>query len=203
MVEQKGGSPQITQTTEAVAELNPQEQFLNNLYQRTLDWLTKDQQGKIAANFDPQKISGWKQHDGRHPGEISSFSIDLESGVIVETKDRIFALVMGREFNSRYSRERTLSLQFGCVPTDWLLAKDDKNIEFARILTQQEGIWPKGSGEFFVNDASGKVTIDCWADRGYSGSEEIEKWTQEKLFTEEGLNACLEIVQRTSRNAFR
>lgn len=201
MVEQKGGSSQTTQTTETAPELNPQEQFLKNLYQKTLDWLTKDQQGKILTEFPSQYVSEWSEHDGRHPGEVSSFSIDLEKGVIVETKDRIFALIIGRELNSRYSRERTLSLRFGCVPTDWLLAKDDKNIKFTRMLTHQKmGMY--GSGNFFVNDVSGEVTIDCWADRGYSGSKEIGRWPQEELLTDKGLTACLDIIQRTSRNAF-
>lgn len=203
MVEQKD---KLLQAAELTPELDPEEQFITNLYKKTLDWLTKDQQGKILAEFPSQYISSWSEHDGRDPGTTTWLSLDLEKGVIVETPDRIFALVMGRGSNSRYSRgERTLSFQFGMLPTDYALTKEDKNINFARMLTQQ--LRGYGSGEFFVDDVTGKVRIDCWADDSwFSGGKDIGKWphgwTQEKLFTDEGINACLEIVQRTSRNAF-
>ncbi|OGH15791.1 MAG: hypothetical protein A3C22_00240 [Candidatus Levybacteria bacterium RIFCSPHIGHO2_02_FULL_37_10] len=199
MVEQGDKSSQVAEIT---PKLSPQEKFITDLYQKTLDWLTSDQQGKITAVFNPQEISSWKQHDGRHPGEISSISIGLEKGVIVETKDRIFALVMGRELNSRYSRERTLSFQFGCLPIDSALARQDKNLDLVRMLTQQR-MWTHGSGEFFVHDMTGEVTIHCWADGwNYSGGKEIGRWPQEEVLTDKGLNACLDIIQRTSKNAF-
>lgn len=198
MVEQQNKLSQA----EVVPELNPQEQFIVKLYQKTLDWLINDQRGKIAVDMNPQEIDSWEQHAGRHPGETVWLSIDLEKGVIVKTKDRDFALVMGRRLQNRYSRERTLSFQFGMLPTDSLPTKEGKNIEMIKTLVNQR-MGTYGSGEFFVNDETGKVMINCWADdTRYAGGKEIRKWTQEKLLTGEGADACLDIIQRTSKNAF-
>lgn len=198
MLEQQ---PNLLQA-EVASELTPQEQFVTNLYQKTLDWLTKNQQGKIVADFDPQEISRWTEHEGRDPGTTVWLSMDLEKGAIIQTNDRIFALVIGKQLQSRYSHERTLSFQFGMLPTDSRLTKGNKDIDMIRIFTHQR-MWTYGSGEFFVNDMTGEVTIDCWADGGrFTGGKEIGKWTQEQLLTDGGTNACLEIVQRTSQNAF-
>lgn len=186
--------------TEITPELNPQEQFITNLYQKTLDWLTKDQQGTIIANMDPQEMSRWEEHEGRQRGETVWLSANLEKITIVETNDRYFALVMSRRLHKEYSYgKRTLSFQFGALPKNPVLTRQASDAERVHMLIQQKGT--HGSGEFFVHDTTGKIEIDCWADVLTFGGRKVNRWEQNRILKEEGVKACLEIVQRTVRNA--
>ena len=185
---------------EGVPELNSQEQFITKLYQKTLDWLTKDQQGKIVANMDPQEINQWAKLEGRHLGGTVWLSANLEKVNIVETNDRYFSLVMSRRPHGGNIRgKRTLSFQFGTLPKDSVSFQRATDAERVHMLIQQKGT--HGSGEFFVDDRTGEVMINCWADVLTFGGRKVNRWEQNRLLKEEGIKACLEIVQKTAINA--
>lgn len=200
-VEQRSESP----GSEVKEPKTPQEQFLNDLYGKIYDWLIRKQHGKVLAKFGPHEIDSWDSYEA-DPGSITRLDIDLQKAVIIETKDRQFALALGRKQHIRFDGQ-TLHLQFGATPLP--LSKWDIEggnlIDRVRQLVNQSHGW--GSGEFYIDDVTKKVDLDCWADNGmYTGGRDIgtwpHKWTQEKLMSEQGLNACLDIVQRTSHQAF-
>ena len=196
MVEQKGKSSQATEIT---PELNPQEQFIVNLYGKTLDWLTNDQRGKVVAEFGPQEIRDWESYES-DPGRTTRLSINLLKAVLVKTPERNFALVLGRRRRSKYDDEETLGLQFGLHPSSGSKRFEDLPlVDKLRSLTTSGGY---GNGDFYQNSMTRGISINCWADSSIFGGQEVRRWEKDKLLTPSGINACLEIVQRTSQNAF-
>lgn len=200
-VEQRSESP----GSEVKEPKTPQEQFLNDLYGKIFDWLIKKQHGKVLAKFGPQEIDFWDSYEA-DPGRITRLGIDLQKAVIIETKNRQFALALGRKQHIRFNGQ-TLHLQFGAhlLPLSKFTKEIGSSIERVRQLTNQS--YGYGTGEFYINDVTKEVKIDCWADDSrYTGGRDIgtwpHKWTQKKLMSKQGLNACLDIVQRTSRQAF-
>ena len=59
-----------------------------------------------------------------------------------------------------------------------------------------------GKAEFYVMDPLGQISISAWADNSTFGGDDVVRWEKDKIVTENGVKACLEIVQRTAKNAF-
>lgn len=187
-----------------IIEVYPPKDFLEKLYSRVLDWATTDQKGQVVAKIKPQEIDNWESHNGRHPGETVWLGINLEKGVLIKTPKHDFALVLGRKLQSRYSNQETLSLQFGLQPIPGSEHFEELPAvnKLRWLTTKAAGSY--GSGEFFVHDMTGDIAIGCWADRfPFLGAQEVGRWEKDKLLTNKGIDACLEIVQRTAKNAFR
>lgn len=196
-VEQRSESP----GSEVKEPKTPQEQFLNDLYGKIYDWLIRKQRGKVLATFGPTHIEDWDVYESYPPSTIR-LDLDLQKAVIIETKDRQFALVLGnKQFTSHNGQ--TLHLQFGALPVNKRIRNKENSIDKLRSLIDQRLVSP-GSGEFYINDdeAGGKVDIHSWADDIPFGGQNISAWEQKKILSKKGLNACLGIVQRTSKNAF-
>lgn len=179
----------------------PQEQFLNDLYGKIYDWLIKEERGKVLAKFGHSDIDSWDTYEA-DPGRTIRLDIYLQKAVIIETKNRQFALALGRKQHIRFN-EQTLHLQFGAepLPLSKFTKKSGNSIDRVRQLVNQS--YGCGAGEFYIDDATKEVKIDCWADDSrYTGGREIKRWPPKELMSKEGLNACLDIAQRTSRQAF-
>lgn len=193
----------MSKETEVKKEKYSPEEFINELYAQTLKWLTEDQKGEIITELEPQKLDYWDFSEGRHPSEYVPLSIDVEKGVLLKTQKHNFALVLGKRFRSRYDHEETLGLQFGIRPADdeSKYFKSLSPVEKIRNLTfRSPGSY--GSGDFYEHSKTRNIQTDAWADGYRFGGQEINRWGKDKLLTPIGIDACLEIVQRTARNAF-
>lgn len=196
IVERESGLPD----SEPKKEMSPREAFLNKLYVEILDWLTKERDSKILAEFKPQHVSYWENHEDL-PGRNAVLALDLQKAVIIQTPTKNFALVLGERRRSKWDRKQTLGVQFGVKPASQMSSQKNP-IDNLRSLVNQRP-FGHGSGEFYIHPDAKKLIIDCWADESrFTGGREIKDWPEERLITEKGLEACLEIVQRTSRNAF-
>ena len=188
--------------TESAPKLTLQEQFITDLYQKTLDWLTTDKNGKIVAELKPQEIDHWDSYQPLGPENPTVLRAEIEMGALIQVGDLNFALVLSKRRRSKYDRgDATLGMQFGVEKQH---PKDNfgkQPIEDAKTLTNLH-LWRYGYGEFHI-DERGRITIDCWADDSkFAGGQNVNKRSQEEIMTSKGLDACLEIVQRTTRNAF-
>lgn len=175
--------------------------FLEKLYSRVLDWTTTEQKGQVVEEIKPQEIDNWELHDGRHPGETVWLGINLEKGVLIKTPKHDFVLALGRKLQSRHSNQEALSLQFGFQPIPGSKHFEELPlVNKLRSLTNTRGSY--GVGEFHEQEITGGIRINCWADGPTYGGKWINRWGQKELLTNKGIDACLEIVQRTTKNAF-
>lgn len=186
--------------TEAQTEQYSPEDFLEKLYANVFDWLIKDQKGKVVGEVGPQEIDSWDSHQA-DPGRITQLSIRLLRGVFIKTQKHDFALVLGRRRRSKYDHEETLGLQFGLQPSPGSKRFEELPlVDKLRFLTTSGGY---GNGDFYQDSMIGRgIRTDSWADSSIFGGQEINRWKENKLLTDKGINASLEIVQRTTRNAF-
>lgn len=139
----------------------------------------------------------------RHPGESVSLSINLEKGLLIETEKHDFALVLGRRFRSKYDRKETLGLQFGLFPN----SRESRRFESLSTVEKIKSLTYRypgsyGTGDFYEDSITGNIRTDCWADGFTFGGQRINTWDKKKLLTLTGMDACLEIIQRTTKNAF-
>lgn len=177
------------------------EAFLEKLYETTLDWLINEQEGEVVAEFEPQKIFDWESYES-DPGRLTRLDINLVKAVLVKTPKNDFALVLGRRRRSKYDHEETLGLQFGLLPIS-----EDKHFDKLSSVDRLRSLTYKypggyGTGDFYQHSMTRSIQTDCWADGFIFGGQRINTWGKEKLLTPIGINACLEIIQRTTRNAF-
>lgn len=197
----KEGSPQQPAVETQVERYSTQD-FLEKLYATTLDWLVNDQKGKVIAEFEPQKISDWESYES-DPGRVTRLDINLLKAVLVKNSENNFALVIGRRRRNKYAREETLGLQFGLRPVS-----EDKYpqrlspINKLRTLRKLVGGSHYGKGEFYEHDMTRSIYVGCWADDYTFGGKWINRWGKDKLLTDNGIMACLKIVQKTAKNAF-
>lgn len=188
--------------TEPKIELYSPQDFLEKLYERTFEWMTKDQEGVVVTKIDPQKVDRWDSHQA-NPGQITQLSNRILKGVLVKTPKHNFALVLSHRRRSKYDQEETLGLQFGVLPVSWSSNNFEKSppINKLRQLTVT-GPSSYGSGDFYMDSMTRGICTDSWADSSIHDGVETNRWSQNELLTEKGINAYLEIVQRTTRNAF-
>lgn len=186
------------------ARRKSQESFLNNLYVRLLNKKLKQKGSKLLAEFDSQMIESWVPATAQ-PGGHPSLSVDIEKAVLLKTRDQYFALALGVGHRSQYDYEKTLGLQFGALPVSKhgkeLFESENVSLQDLRLLFFQR-MFSYGSGEFYIEERFNHIEIDCWADGFLFGGKNINSWPEEKKMTLDGINACIEIVERTVRNAF-
>lgn len=182
------------------------EQFLEKLYDRTIDWFVQNEGGEIIAELEPQKVRHWDSHQA-DPGRITTLSLELKKGVLARSKKFDFALTLGNRCQTKWDSKPCLSLQFG-ITNRPLIRTEDKmqggihpDIDIARMLVSQKYL-TYGSGQFYIDDYFNKVMIDCWADHRTFGGPMIRDWPTAKLLTAHGVKSCVEIVKRTAERAF-
>lgn len=172
--------------------------FLIQLHATISDWMIKDQKGNIVDRTEPQIIDRWDSH------QAVDLNMDLFEGIVVKTHQHNIGLVLGHRRRNRYENKTTLSLQFGLQPQPGGKHFEElSDVDKLRLLTNQslsEGAY--GSAEFYLDSMTGNVRIRSWADGFTYGGQEVNRWKPNKLLTDKGINACLEIVQRTAKNAF-
>lgn len=179
---------------------NSPEDFIRTLHQQIFEWLTKTKRGIIVEELGPQRVGHWDSHLFA-PGRSVSLAIEIERAVLIATPKYDFALVLGKRLRSRYDHEETLGVQFGVLPK--LHGKFFETLDTVRKIrniVNQESVSP-GCTEFNI-DPFGKIECDAWADDGRFGGQNFQSWEKQRQLTPKGLTACLEVVQRTTRNAF-
>lgn len=197
-------SPQTVESVEA--EIDPRELFLRDLYDRVLTWM-QGQGGKIAQEWEGQTFGNWRNLGPKHPQQSGLMvGADVEKAVLLRSPRRDFALALGRGLRSHYSRDPSLSLQFGMSPRSkgpkpkaW--ENETEEEEMYSLLNQEHFTY--GSGEFVLDDYFNDIEIHCWANsRLYGGKDWGKSRSREIPLNEEGLEACLDVVKRVDRQAF-
>lgn len=177
------------------------EEFIYKLYDAVMGWLREEKRAEVVAEFDPCEVNHWESQSTFPPGTVI-LSNEVQKAVLISDDQNIYAIVLGRRKRSRYDPRRTLGLQFGFVPSSEHARKSfgpDSKIEDLRSLVKQDFTY--GSGEFYVN-ALNAMGVDCWADDWQFGGKEVSRWTRDRLLTDEGIGACIEIIKRLEERAF-
>jgi hypothetical protein len=182
-------------------QINTSEEFLNRLYDKTVEWLKKE--GKVIQEFEQQKIEKWEILSDYHKGS-SVMSIELLNACVIEDPRKIFLLTLGRGRKSEYSVEESLRLQFGLWPVSIkdVQATNVLDIEDLKHLLYQGVLGSHGSGEIFAGPNSNNINVDCWANESLFGGKEINRWPSERIFTNQGLEEALSIIKETVKRAF-
>jgi len=104
------------------------------------------------------------------------------------------ALVIG-ERHERYHHNDNPSVEYGLLPH----REREQDLSLLRLsgLVNQR-LWTHGSGGFYFDKFFGRIRSDCWTDADIHGGEEIGRggWPQEKLLSEEGLTAAVDVFRR-------
>lgn len=147
-----------------------------------------------------QEVDEWSYHQFQ-PGRVVSLGIQLQRAVLVRDSKKDFALALGTRNRSKYQHKPTLGLQFGFSPahTPRGLDQDITVKDLARMVDKH---FTSGEGEFYVNDMTGKLGVNCWTDQSAYGGRIVDNWPEDGLLTDQGIQACLNVVQRTVDRAF-
>jgi len=189
---------------EKEARRKSQERFLNNLYVRLVNGHKKQKGSKVLKTFEPQRIEGWVPATAQ-PGGHPSLSVEIQKASLIKTTDDYVAFALGIGHRSKYDLESTLGVQFGAIPIDdwWQKKFESESVQLSDIKVLFFQHMPNyGSGEFYIDERFNRIEIDCWADNFRYGGKGISSWPEKKQLSLDGVNACIEIVDRTIKNAF-
>jgi hypothetical protein len=184
-------------------KINTSEEFLDRLYDRTVEWL-EEGGGKVIQEFGPQKVENWDRFDDFHKG-ASVMSINLLRACVVEDSRKVFLLTLGRGRRGQHGYTDSLRFQFGFFPSLRIEAKhvnEKLDIKERKPLLYQGKVGQHGSGEIFAGLNSEKIGVDCWANSSLYGGEEINNWPPEQILTGQGLEEALNIIKKTVQRAF-
>lgn len=184
--------------TESQVEQLTEEQFLDCLYNKIIDWL-KNNNSEVIHEFGPQTIDYWAHHQDM-PGSGAELSLDLQKGIILKDEKRIFGVASGIGYTSKHAHKPTLRLHFGFQELSLEPGRVDYSDpqQLKRLVVKRLFSW-QTKGEFFVHPVADQLMVSCWPDNWPFGGKQIGKWPQERLLTEEGLSESLHLVQELVR----
>ncbi len=180
-------------------QIRSPEEFLDQLYDRTAEWLREDV-GRVIQEFGPQEIKSWERLNDFHKG-AHYLSLNLLKACLVGDSKKVFLLTLGRGKRSRRGDDN-MRLQFGFYPSSSGLTQmiEDSVIEEVKWLVNQGATSSYGYGEIFAENNN--IRIDCWADSLLYGGKNTTTWPSERILTTQGLEHSLDIIKETFRRAF-
>lgn len=186
----------IDQTTEILRA----EQFLGKVYEEVENWLLRDRRAALIRQIGSSEVDLWERQSTYPPGEIT-LGMDLERGVLLRDELNTYGLVLGRRKQSRYSRERNPSFQFGFLPDfdriDERLG-EDKDLEKLRYLVG-DNPFHRSRAEFYYDSDFRKLRVDCWIDSWEYGGQNIGIGDEDAL-NPRGQKAVVDTIKRFVRN---
>ena len=177
--------------------------FIRRLYDSVRSWLVDERGTEIIREYGNIEVDRWESYTSFPSSEVT-LGVYIKKALLAENRKNVYALVLSDRYRSRYQHESSIGVEFGFFPKSKKSSKDfnsETPAEELGYLVHQR-LFTYGSGEFFVDDVLNRVMVNCWADSGRYGGEEISKWPREKIQSTRGIEGCLRIVKRLERNAF-
>lgn len=174
------------------------ETFLPELYARILDH-HQSQGGQAVLEYLPQEIYPWRTVEGSRMRSEIQTRLDLRRAVLIHTSTRIEGIALGEELDAEVLQFGQLGSDEADTVLDRILRRDP--VQTLRVVVGKK-VGSFGYGSFSRHLEFGTIDVHCWADSRTHGGWDVDSWKPERLFTTAGLDACVAIVARTSRNAF-
>lgn len=187
-------------------------EFFSQLYENVAAW--QNARGAIkVCEFGPQEIRRWGWSGNGRQG------LELSGGGIWRYEDTVMAMSMGLSLPGGWrfsSDDHLLQFQFLRVegheftvvpislnPHPLLFGTDPK--PFSRQLAEvtasdlgfiMDQLLSPGGGKIYFDRYRKEVRLNCVDDHPENGGSNVRNWSQDRLLSAEGLEACLDIVKR-------
>lgn len=174
--------------------------FVGVLFDRSIAQALEIEGAQIYKEVKNVEHTNWDTESGREITVVSTI-MEVERGVLIMDDKCISGLVLGKE-RTRSVPEGRRVFQWGFIGTAGFKRYEERHGEkdpvniLKGIVTHGVGEWKEGEVEV---DRYGMVRVNAFADEFGHGGNKITGLgrDQDKIMSEKGMEACLDVVERT------